>query len=108
VTLIPPTQANLNSLATCSPVLFNAVVALLVGFPFLVVVEMVLAPKKALKFGRALKTAARLPARVSTGKGSGRNSFSPLPGESPVTLLRVQVVSGKGLLSKDRNGASDP
>lgn len=60
--------------------------------------------KKALKIGRALK---RLPARVSGGRGNG-NAFAPLPGELPVVLLRVQVLSCTNLLSKDRNGLSDP
>lgn len=73
---------------------------------------MVRAPNKALKIGRAIKTAAgsaRFPiSRVYGGKGSGRNAFSPLPGESPIVLLRVQVLSCEKLLSKDKNGASDP
>ena len=59
--------------------------------------------KKALKIGRALK---RLPARVSGGRG-GRG-FAPLPGEHPIVMLRVQVLSCANLLAKDRNGSSDP
>ncbi|KAI0706958.1 phosphatidylserine decarboxylase-domain-containing protein [Earliella scabrosa] len=59
--------------------------------------------KKALRIGRALK---RLPARVSGGRG-GRG-FAPLPGEHPIVMLRVQVLSCANLLAKDRNGSSDP
>jgi phosphatidylserine decarboxylase len=70
---------------------------------------MVPAPKKALKIGgRALRTVSRLPARVSGGRGSGRNTFSPLPGELPVVVLRLQVVGCKNLLAKDKSGHSDP
>ncbi|KAI0715741.1 phosphatidylserine decarboxylase-domain-containing protein, partial [Cerioporus squamosus] len=60
--------------------------------------------KKALKIGRALK---RLPARVSGGRGNG-GAFAPLPGEQPIVMLRVQVLSCTNLLAKDRNGSSDP
>ncbi|ESK89527.1 phosphatidylserine decarboxylase [Moniliophthora roreri MCA 2997] len=38
----------------------------------------------------------------------GATNFNPMPGEAPLAMLRVQVVSCKDLLSKDRNGFSDP
>jgi len=66
------------------------------------------APKKGLKLRRALKSAARLPYRVSGGRGSGRNNFSPVAGELPIVQFRLQVVGCKEVLSKDRNGYSDP
>jgi phosphatidylserine decarboxylase len=34
--------------------------------------------------------------------------FEPIPGEVPITLLRVQIIGCKDLLAKDRNGSSDP
>jgi phosphatidylserine decarboxylase len=58
------------------------------------------------KFKRALKNAARLPVRAA-GRGNNRG-FHPQQGEVPVVVLRVQVVGCTGVLSKDKNGFSDP
>lgn len=62
------------------------------------------------KLGRVLKTAAhsatRLkPIRIRVHK---RTSFAPAPGESPLVILRVQVLAGKDIPTKEKNGASDP
>ena len=56
--------------------------------------------RKAKKLGRALKSAARF-----SGRGSGRNNFSPSPGELPVVYLRVQVQGCRGL-ARARNGTN--
>lgn len=69
---------------------------------------MVASKKKGLKIGRALRSAALLPIRVSAGRGSGRNAFLPGNGEAPVVVLRVQILSCQNLEAKDRNGYSDP
>lgn len=58
-------------------------------------------PKKAQKLGRALKSAARFPGRHG---GSGRNHYSPSPGEQPVVFLRVQII-GCLSLARARNGS---
>ena len=65
-------------------------------------------PKKAQKITRALKTAAKLPARVSGGRGSGRNHLSPSPGESPVAILRLQVIGCRDLAPRAKNASCDP
>ncbi|KAH8983789.1 C2 domain-containing protein [Lactarius hatsudake] len=45
----------------------------------------------------------------SRGSNQANNySPSPDPGDTPVVLLRVQVVSCKGLVAMDRSGNSDP
>jgi phosphatidylserine decarboxylase len=63
---------------------------------------MVPAPTKAFK---AIKT--RLPLKVSSSSTKS-NSFAPNPGELPLVTLRVQILGASNLLSKDRNGFSDP
>jgi phosphatidylserine decarboxylase len=66
-------------------------------------------PKKALKIGRALKSAAMLPTRVASGRGSGRSdALSPVQGEHPIVILRVQVIGCTGVAAKDSGGTSDP
>jgi len=70
---------------------------------------MVAAPKPAIKLGRALKSAAKLPARVTSGRGSGRgDALSPVQGEQTLVLLRVQILRCRDLAAKDRGGTSDP
>jgi phosphatidylserine decarboxylase len=70
---------------------------------------MVPAPKKAMQLGKVLKSAAKLPTKVTSGRGSGRaDVLSPIQGEQPLVLLRVQVLGCKELAAKDRGGTSDP
>ena len=70
---------------------------------------MVAAAKKTQKMaGRALRTVARPLVRVAPGRSSGKVSFSPIPGEQPIALLRVQILCCEDLLPKDRGGTSDP
>ena len=64
---------------------------------------------------KALKTAALLPARAVMGSSSSLSHFSralqaytPAQGETPIVILRLQVVGCTGLMSKDRNGLTDP
>ncbi|KAL4064564.1 phosphatidylserine decarboxylase-domain-containing protein [Scleroderma yunnanense] len=64
-------------------------------------------PKKAQKIGRALRTAAKLPARVSGGRGSGRNRLSPSPGENPVVILRLQIIGCRDLALRAKNTSCD-
>ncbi len=42
------------------------------------------------------------------GRGSSRDSSSPYPSETPVIILRVQIISCQDLEAKDRNGFSNP
>ena len=69
---------------------------------------MVPKPKRGLKLGRALKTAAMYPIRVKRSPGKGNsNSNSPKPGEEPFVVLRVQIIGCNDLLAKDKSGTSD-
>ena len=68
------------------------------------------AEKQVIKIKKALKKAAHLPkkVRVSGGRGSGRNTIRPMPGELPIVTLRVQILGCSELLAKDKSGTSDP
>jgi len=66
---------------------------------------------KSKKIKQVLKSAARLPVRVTSitsGRGTGRNNLTPRPGEPPVVIFRLQVLGCSNLLAKDRGGTSDP
>ena len=63
---------------------------------------------KSTKIKQVLKSAALLPVRITSGKGTGRNHLKPRPGESPVVTLRLQVLGCSNLLAKDRGGTTDP
>ncbi|KLO15227.1 hypothetical protein SCHPADRAFT_871290 [Schizopora paradoxa] len=69
---------------------------------------MAVGQKKAVKIKKALKTAARLPIRVSVGRGNRSRNVAPLQGERPIVILRVQIVECRNLLAKDKSGTSDP
>lgn len=61
------------------------------------------------KLGRVLKSAASSATRLKPIRGvSRRAALHPQHGEEPAVLLRVQVVSGKDLFTKDKNGDTDP
>jgi phosphatidylserine decarboxylase len=64
--------------------------------------------RKGLKIGRALRTAARFPAIVSASRGSGRKDLAPKAGETPLVILRLQIISCNDLVGKDKNGSIDP
>ncbi|KAJ2928704.1 hypothetical protein H1R20_g8360, partial [Candolleomyces eurysporus] len=66
------------------------------------------AKKGGLKITKALKSAARLPVRVASRKGTGQRNFDPQPNEQPLVVLRVQIIGCMQLLAKDRGGTSDP
>ena len=66
---------------------------------------------KGKKIKQVLKSAALLPVRVTSitsGRGTGRNTLKPRPGEPPMVIFRLQVLGCSNLLAKDRGGTSDP
>ena len=63
---------------------------------------------KSKKIKQVLKSAALLPVRVTSGRGTGRNNLKPRPGEPPVVIIRIQVLGCLNLLAKDRGGTRDP
>lgn len=66
---------------------------------------------KGKKIKQVLKSAALLPVRVTSitsGRGTGRNTFKPRQGEPPMVIFRLQVLGCTDILAKDRGGTSDP
>ncbi|KAG6812726.1 hypothetical protein H0H92_000943 [Tricholoma furcatifolium] len=59
-----------------------------------------MAPRLQIK--RALRSAARLPSRLTT------TLISPSASEAPLVLLRIQILGCSNLAAKDRSGSSDP
>ncbi|KZP07697.1 hypothetical protein FIBSPDRAFT_278982 [Athelia psychrophila] len=72
---------------------------------------MVPAPRKALRMGgRALRSEHCL-TLACPGLGRARQrtrQLLPIPGETPVAVLRVQILGCKDLLAKGKDGSSDP
>lgn len=76
-----------------------------IGYDYIYIVNPFPVTNMSNRFRRALKTAALLPVRAAKGSNRG---FTPVQGELPIVVLRVHVVGCSNLISKDKNGLSDP